>query len=148
MFQKQARPDNFIFNYFSTVWKWTSYSYIIRSSVSQVFFNIDILKNFVIFTGKHLCWNLFLIKLQTWRPAAILKRDSNISIFALKIAKFLRTAFFIEHFFYTWLLLHNRPLSDNTLKKRCFVSDFLRWQFFQCISHIFRMNETSRKNSG
>ena len=24
----------------------------------------DVLKNFVIFTGKHLCWSLFLIKLQ------------------------------------------------------------------------------------
>ena len=23
----------------------------------------DVLKNFVIFTGKHLCWSLFLIKL-------------------------------------------------------------------------------------
>ena len=25
----------------------------------------DVLKNFVIFTGKHLCWSVFLIKLQT-----------------------------------------------------------------------------------
>ena len=29
------------------------------------------------FTGKHLCWSLFLIKLQAFRPATLLKRDSN-----------------------------------------------------------------------
>ena len=36
-----------------------------------------ILKVFAIFTGKHTCWNLFLIKLQTWRPATLLKRHSG-----------------------------------------------------------------------
>ena len=29
----------------------------------QVFYKKAILKNFVTFTGKHLCWSLFLIKL-------------------------------------------------------------------------------------
>ena len=33
-----------------------------RNSRSQLFFKIDVLKNFAIFTGKHLSWNLFLIK--------------------------------------------------------------------------------------
>ena len=35
-----------------------------RSSHSQLFFKIGVMKNFATFTGKHLCWNLFLIKLQ------------------------------------------------------------------------------------
>ena len=30
-----------------------------RSSRSQMFFKIGLLKNFAIFKGKHLCWNLF-----------------------------------------------------------------------------------------
>ena len=38
-----------------------------RSSRSQMFFKIGVLKSFAHFTGKHGCWNLFLIKLQTWR---------------------------------------------------------------------------------
>ena len=40
------------------------------------------LKNFAIFTGKHLCWSLFLIKLklQAFRPATLLKRDSNTDV--------------------------------------------------------------------
>ena len=32
-----------------------------RSSRSQMFFKIGVLKNFAIFTGKHLRWSLFLI---------------------------------------------------------------------------------------
>ena len=35
-----------------------------RSSRSQMFFKIGALKSFTIFTVKHLCWSLFLIKLQ------------------------------------------------------------------------------------
>ena len=63
-----------------------------RSSHSQMFFKIGALKNFEIFTGKHFCWwSLFLIKLQAFR------------CFPVNIAKFLRAAFFIEHF--RWLLL-------------------------------------------
>ena len=63
-----------------------------RSSHCQMFFKIGALKNFEIFTGKHFCWwSLFLIKLQAFR------------CFPVNIAKFLRAAFFIEHFM--WLLL-------------------------------------------
>ena len=38
-----------------------------RGSRSHMFFKIGVLKNFTIFTGKHLCWSLFLIKLQAFR---------------------------------------------------------------------------------
>ena len=38
-------------------------------------------KNFAIYTGKHLCWIFFLIRLQPWRPATLLKKDSNTSVF-------------------------------------------------------------------
>ena len=41
-----------------------------------------VLKNFTIFTTrKHLGWSIFLIKLQTSRPATLLKRDSNTGVF-------------------------------------------------------------------
>ena len=48
---------------------------------AQMFFEIGILKNFPILTGKHLCWSLFLIMLQVCRPAALLKTDSNTDVF-------------------------------------------------------------------
>ena len=56
----------------------------VRSSRSQMFFKIGVLKIFSIFTGKHLCWSLFLIKLQALRSY--------------------NTFFFIEHLW--WLLLN------------------------------------------
>ena len=41
----------------------------LRCSVKQ-----RVLKNFTIFTGKNLCWSLFLIKLQFWGHATSLKK--------------------------------------------------------------------------
>ena len=53
----------------------------IRSSRSQVFYKIGLLKVFGIFTGKHLCWSLFLVKLLAFRPGTLLRRDSNTDTF-------------------------------------------------------------------
>ena len=39
-----------------------------------MFFKIGVLR-FTIFTGKHLCWGLFLINLQALRPTNLFKRD-------------------------------------------------------------------------
>ena len=46
-----------------------------------MFFEIGVLKNFAIFSGKHLCWSVFLIKLQACN-------------FPVNTANFVRTAFF------------------------------------------------------
>ena len=48
-----------------------------KSSRSQMSFKIDVFKNFAIFTGKHLCWSFFVIKLPAYKPANLLKRDSK-----------------------------------------------------------------------
>ena len=61
---------------------------IFRSSRSQMFFKIGVLKNFAIFIAKHLSCSLFLIKLQK-----ILQHR----LFPVKFTKFLKTPFFIEH---------------------------------------------------
>ena len=58
---------------------------------SQKLFKINVLKIFALFTGKQLHCSPFLIKLHDFKPATLLKRDSN-------------TVFFIEHLW--WLLLH------------------------------------------
>ena len=39
------------------------------------------LKNFAIFTGKHLCWSLFLINLEACRPGTLIKQGSNTDVF-------------------------------------------------------------------
>ena len=69
----------------------------IRSnSRSRMFFKTGVLKNFAISTGEHLCWSLFLIKLQDWRLAFSLKRDSTIW---MNFAKIFKNSLFIEQKF-------------------------------------------------
>ena len=48
---------------------------------TQMFIKIGVLTNFTIFTRKHLCWSLFLIKLQALQPEALCKRDFNTDVF-------------------------------------------------------------------
>ena len=53
-----------------------------------------------IHTGKHLCWSLFLIKLQSLSLATLLIKYSNTSVtIPVNITKYLRTSSFIEHHF-------------------------------------------------
>ena len=64
-----------------------------RSSLSQIFFKIDVLKNFANFKGKHLCWSLFLIKLQVFKP--IIKRPQH-RCFPLEICEIPKCTYFEE----------------------------------------------------
>ena len=43
-----------------------------RSSRLHTLFKVDVLKNFIIFIGELLCWSLFLIKLQVFRPSTLM----------------------------------------------------------------------------
>ena len=47
-------------------------------------------KNFAHLTGKHLCWSLFLIKLQAWGPVNCIKSRLQHRCFPVKLANFLR----------------------------------------------------------
>ena len=47
-----------------------------RSSCAQMLLKIGVFKKFAIFTGKHLCWSLSLIKLLGFMTATLFKRDS------------------------------------------------------------------------
>ena len=43
-----------------------------------------VLKNFTNFTGKHLCWSIFLIEFQQFRPASVLKKAPTQAFSCLK----------------------------------------------------------------
>ena len=90
--------------FYDTVLTFQQIVWINRSSHLQMIFKIDILKNFATIAGKHPCWSLFLIKLKTWSPAALLKRDHNTGVSMWILQNFLRTAFFIKHLW--WMLLN------------------------------------------
>ena len=60
-----------------------------RGSRSHMFFKIGVLKNFTIFTGKHLCWSLFLIKLQRTPPVAASAKILFYIIFQKDVAEYI-----------------------------------------------------------
>ena len=70
---------------------------IFRSSRTQMFFKTGVIGNFAIFTGKHLWWSLFLIKLQA------LGLQLNFHLVPKETSTQVHTPFFIEHL--RWLLL-------------------------------------------
>ena len=53
----------------------------------EVFRKKDVLKNFAIFTGKHLCWNLF----ESLQTSNFIKNRHQHKCFHVNIAKFLIT---------------------------------------------------------
>ena len=62
-----------------------------RCSVKQ-----GVLKNFANFTGKNLCWNLFLIKLQFWWPTTLLKKTLT-EMLSCKLCKLFKDSYFDEN---------------------------------------------------
>ena len=58
-----------------------------RSSRSQMFFKIGVLKKFAIFTGKHLCWSLL-------QACNFITKRLQHRCFPVHIAKFSGTPFF------------------------------------------------------
>ena len=64
-----------------------------RNSCWQMFLKMGVLKIFENFARKHLRWSLFWIKLQTFRPATLLKRDSN-TVVSCEISQIFNNIFF------------------------------------------------------
>ena len=68
--------------FFELLWKhW-------KKQPLKLFCKKGVLRNFASFTEKRFCWSLFLIELQTFRPASLLKRDSNIDAFLWDLQNF------------------------------------------------------------
>ena len=67
-----------------------------RSSHWRCSVKKGVLKNLANFTGKHLCWSLFLTTLQQSRPATLVKLGSNTS-FSCKICELFEKTCFEEH---------------------------------------------------
>ena len=57
---------------------------LLSETASHQWYSINkvVYKNFATFTGKHLCWNFFLIKLQDFKAATLLTKDSNTGFFS------------------------------------------------------------------
>ena len=77
------------------------------------------LKNFANFTGNHLCWSLFIIKLQAWGPATFFKREFDTSVLRWNLR------IFQEHLF--WRAFVNL----------CMLLYLHRWFSLQCMKKLW-----------
>ena len=62
---------------------------------------------------KNLCWSLFLIKLQAFKPALVLKKRLQHKCFPVNIVKFLRTL--ILKYIFERLLLYSEIQTTNNV---------------------------------
>ena len=71
-----------------------------RSSRWLMLFNIGVLKNFAIFTGKYPCWSLFLIRLQAWKPRGLKLywKETPTHVFSHKYCGIFKNSFFYRTF--------------------------------------------------
>ena len=110
--------------FFDRCWRiqWIGKKIFFRSSRSQMFLRIGVLKNFANFTGKHLRWSLFLIKLQS---CSFIKKRLQRKCFPVKFAKLLRTPSVVASESWRWCanyllkpLIHRKnSLSRSDLPK-------------------------------
>ena len=102
---------------------------LFRSSRSQMFFKIDVLRNFTDLTRKHLCRSFLLKKLQCWYPETFLKRESK-QMFSCEYCEIFKNSFVTEHL--RWLLLtiiFRSWNSWNSNKRK--TGDYLRRKTFR-----------------
>ena len=90
---------------------------LLNLSFADIFLELGVLKNFAIFTGKHLCCSLYLTKLQACN---FIKKNTQTKVFSCEYCKkILRKPFFTEYlrrlFLYLctkeWYLTHSMPLA-------------------------------------
>ena len=67
---------------------------IYRSTRLKLFFKIDFLKNLAIFTGKHLCWSLFLIKYRSEGVQQLYYKETQIQVFSCEYSEIFKNRFF------------------------------------------------------
>ena len=80
-----------VFSFLFFTWRIAAAADIITSMSSQrCSVKKCVLENFTLFTGKHLCWSLSLIK----RDSTLLKRDSNTGVFLWLLRNSFKNTYF------------------------------------------------------
>ena len=117
---------------------------LFRSSHRRCFIKKAVLKHFAIFTWKHLCWSLFLIKLQPFRSATLLK-ETPTQLFSCDYCEIFKNTYFEEHLGRAASVYSKGLLKyKNCVKKICFQKVF---EFIKK-SVIYMKNFISKELSG
>ena len=112
-----------------------------------MFLKIVVLKNFANFTGKHLCWSLLLLKLQTFGAASLFKRDTKTGIFLFSCDNceiFKSTSFYRTPSGCFWSEPEHKLVLgfnfDNTLK--------VLWKYFTIMQFYFSSPKSTNAFTG
>ena len=89
----------------------------IQKSPLGVFYKKAVFNNFAKFTGKHLCWNFFLINLQAFRLATLLKKKLQRRYFPVNFAKLLKNIYFEEYLKMARLFVTQRIFPVTLIKE-------------------------------
>ena len=108
-------------------------------------FKIGILKNFAKLTGKHLCLDLFLIKLQALRPAFFLKKKNPTQVLPVDIPKFY-TVRVSWGLFLLISRLHgafdfNQKLTQNVAQIVLYYTSQKKFSLLELIDHLLSISE-------
>ena len=102
----------------------------LKSSYRKCSIKKAVLKHLAILIGKHLCWSLFLINLQAYKPTTFLQRDSNTAVFKIfKNTCFKKTP--VNDCFWTLLIQSGRY-------SRAVFRDFFGTPFFEMVIFPYR----------
>ena len=71
-----------------TILFWSAWAKIAQNNNLYIAETKFVLKNFTIFTGKHLCQSFFLIRLRASRAATLLKRKSSTDVLEWNLRNF------------------------------------------------------------
>ena len=66
-------------------------NYSSKKQPFAMFFKIGVLKYFAIFTGKHRCWSLLLVKLHAYN---FIKKETPTQVFSYEYCKLFKNSFF------------------------------------------------------
>ena len=119
---------------------WQVSNTALKSSYRMCSIKNAVLKNLAILIGKHLCWSLFLINLEVYKPGILLQWDSDTSVFLWILRNFYKGLFqrtSVNDCFWTSLIQSGRysnrknrdVFRDNNQRRIQNPMKHLRWSF-------------------
>ena len=111
-----------------------------RSGHMELFFKTGVFKKIAILTGKHLRWSLFLIKLQAWRSATLLKKrlhkkKRDFTVVSCENYEIFNNTFCMEHLRWLLLKIAEEFLRNSNLSRGICTEEFIR-NFSLCFNDL------------
>ena len=122
------------------IWVWNINETYVRSSHRRCSVRKGVLRNFVKFTGKHLCQSLFFDKVRGLRQACNFIKKRLAQMFSCKFYEISRNTFSKEHL--CWLFLTRKTYKDLMCSERTLIILLHHVPFF---NYSYKKREKKKK---